>query len=331
MQKIVFASDELSEGLDDRVRFSQWVDIYCARYGDADISRVTGQPFSARTEFGQIGDIGLVQFAGTIDRIALTASQIAARRSVGPIIGIVIARTPLVLFQHGRTLELAAGQIGVVNNIEPCDIRARAAEGRANGWLGIALPASRLASRVRNVEDLVARPLDIQSPALRHLQNYLNIVADLNGSDDDPLLAGHVSRTVEDLIALALGAERDEAEIARMRGVRAAWAQEIIRAIRAGFASPAISPTRIALKLGISVRYMHDILQETGASFTDRVTELRLQKGRTLLDDHRTGGLKVTEIVYRCGFSDVSYFNRCFRRRFGCSPTQYRSGNSREV
>jgi AraC-like DNA-binding protein len=32
----------------------------------------------------------------------------------------------------------------------------------------------------------------------------------------------------------------------------------------------------------------------------------------------------VSDIAYACGFSEVSYFNRCFRRRFGASPTQMR-------
>ena len=34
--------------------------------------------------------------------------------------------------------------------------------------------------------------------------------------------------------------------------------------------------------------------------------------------------LKVSDIVLSCGFNEVSYFNRCFRRHFGLSPTQYR-------
>jgi AraC-like DNA-binding protein len=33
----------------------------------------------------------------------------------------------------------------------------------------------------------------------------------------------------------------------------------------------------------------------------------------------------VGEIAYACGFNEVSYFNRRFRRRFGVSPTQYRA------
>jgi AraC-like DNA-binding protein len=34
--------------------------------------------------------------------------------------------------------------------------------------------------------------------------------------------------------------------------------------------------------------------------------------------------MRVSDIAYACGFNEVSYFNRCFRRRFGASPTQMR-------
>ncbi|GKY89844.1 helix-turn-helix domain-containing protein [Sinisalibacter aestuarii] len=31
----------------------------------------------------------------------------------------------------------------------------------------------------------------------------------------------------------------------------------------------------------------------------------------------------VSSIAYACGFNDVSYFNRQFRRLFGCAPGQF--------
>jgi AraC-like DNA-binding protein len=45
-----------------------------------------------------------------------------------------------------------------------------------------------------------------------------------------------------------------------------------------------------------------------------------------MLADPRNDRLKVSDIALASGFSEVSYFNRCFRRRFGGSPTQYRGG-----
>jgi transcriptional regulator GlxA family with amidase domain len=56
------------------------------------------------------------------------------------------------------------------------------------------------------------------------------------------------------------------------------------------------------------------------------VLELRLQKAQVMLADPRHHRLKVSEIAHACGFNEVSYFNRCFRRRFGATPTTARNG-----
>jgi AraC-like DNA-binding protein len=104
---------------------------------------------------------------------------------------------------------------------------------------------------------------------------------------------------------------------------------EILSSIKSGHADPAFSLHRVSAKLGLSPRYTQDLLCETGTSFTERVLEMRLQTAREMLSNPRHDRLKVSEIAYACGFNEVSYFNRCFRRRFGATPTQYRGGRHR--
>jgi AraC-like DNA-binding protein len=48
-----------------------------------------------------------------------------------------------------------------------------------------------------------------------------------------------------------------------------------------------------------------------------------------MLADRRCDRLRVSEIAYASGFNEVSYFNRCFRRRFGATPTHFRHGHKR--
>ena len=47
----------------------------------------------------------------------------------------------------------------------------------------------------------------------------------------------------------------------------------------------------------------------------------RIQKAAEELK--RTNGRTISEIAYSCGFSDASYFNRCFRREHGVTPSDY--------
>ena len=38
----------------------------------------------------------------------------------------------------------------------------------------------------------------------------------------------------------------------------------------------------------------------------------------------------LTEIAFDVGFSDVSYFSRCFKEHFGCPPSKYRAQKAEE-
>ena len=114
-----------------------------------------------------------------------------------------------------------------------------------------------------------------------------------------------------------------------MRVLRAARAPAVLPEIRAHFADRSFSPRRVAEKLGLTPRYLQDLLQQTGASFSERVLEHRLQKARTMLMDARYNGLRISEIAEASGFNEVPYFNRCFRRRFGASPTELRGEPAR--
>jgi AraC-like DNA-binding protein len=53
-----------------------------------------------------------------------------------------------------------------------------------------------------------------------------------------------------------------------------------------------------------------------------RLTELRLRKAADMLahDVER----RISDIAFDSGFNDLSYFNRCFRRRFGLTPSAAR-------
>jgi AraC-like DNA-binding protein len=192
----------------------------------------------------------------------------------------------------------------------------------------IVIPQARLLEFVARAEDLVARPLQCCGGALRLLRRYLDILPASDELKANSNLTAHVGRTLMDLAILALGAEGEAAEIARFRGLRAARLQQIVAEIRTGFADPVFSEPGLAKKLGVTTRYIQALLQETGSRFTERVLELRLQRARAMLADARHDLMKVGEIASACGFNEVPYFNRCFRRRFGTTPTQYRGSRS---
>ena len=59
----------------------------------------------------------------------------------------------------------------------------------------------------------------------------------------------------------------------------------------------------------------------TDISPIDLVQEIRLKEAVRLLE---TGGYRVSEIAYQCGFSSPQYFSRVFKDKFGCTPSEYK-------
>jgi AraC-like DNA-binding protein len=179
-----------------------------------------------------------------------------------------------------------------------------------------------IAPLVSAIDDPPVRTVSLARPEAHLLFSYVDAISHLDLST--PELRQTVANHMRDLAALVVGATRDAGELARLGGVRAARIQQILTEIKAGFASPAFSALTVARKLALSPRYVQDLLHDTGSSFSERVMELRLQKARVMLEDRDSLGLRISAIALACGFGDISYFNQCFRRRFGASPTQFR-------
>ena len=59
----------------------------------------------------------------------------------------------------------------------------------------------------------------------------------------------------------------------------------------------------------------------TGRNLTDYIIDIRLGSASRLLVDTSQS---VAEISFKCGFNNLSNFNRIFKKKKGCSPTEFR-------
>ncbi|KQX62657.1 response regulator transcription factor [Paenibacillus sp. Root444D2] len=60
---------------------------------------------------------------------------------------------------------------------------------------------------------------------------------------------------------------------------------------------------------------------ETGSSFVESLTGLRMEKAKTLMMD---SGLRLYEIAQMVGYQEVKYFSRLFKKKMGVTPVEYR-------
>ncbi|MCX5516567.1 AraC family transcriptional regulator [Kaistia algarum] len=318
--RAVFSTEHFPDHLDDRARFSLWQETYAAEIGSIDFHRASDRPFTARIEAASVGSIVLAHMWGTITQSTRTARHLRRDNLDGYLLLVNHADVRLAGRMGGHSYEIEPGGAVLVSGAEPATVIGGNAD---HNWSNILIPFDLLNETIPDAENRMAIPISGANEALGLMKRYSRFI-ETGPALVAPELAAHAAASIVDLIALATGAKGDVAELAGLRGVRAARLEAVLAKIREGFANPMISAQGVAQDLGVSVRYVHDLLQETGMSFSERVLEARLRRVSAMLADRRYAGMRISEIAFACGFSDVSYFNRCFRRRFGCSPGQAR-------
>lgn len=84
-----------------------------------------------------------------------------------------------------------------------------------------------------------------------------------------------------------------------------------------------IVPETVAKHFNISTsHFMRIIKQHTGLTFTQYLNSYRLACSAKLLEDK---SLTILEISEQCGFTNISYFNRLFKKKYALSPSGYRN------
>lgn len=84
---------------------------------------------------------------------------------------------------------------------------------------------------------------------------------------------------------------------------------------------PELNVSTLCHKSGMSDKQVYrKIKQLTGMSVVEYIRDIRLRKAAMFL---RQDKLSVSEIMYLVGFSNASYFTRCFKEVYGLSPKEF--------
>ena len=194
----------------------------------------------------------------------------------------------------------------------------------SGGSLALRMPRSVLASAVADIDDAVMRLVPRHAGVLKLLIGYAGPLLDentLTGSE----LRNTVVNHVYDLIALTLGATRDAAGVAMERGVRAAWLRSAKSYIINNSSHRNLCIGTVASHLRVTPRYLQRLFERDGGTFSAFLLEQRLARARRMLTEPQFAQSAVSAIAYEVGFGDLSYFNRCFKQRYGGTPSDIRA------
>lgn len=97
-----------------------------------------------------------------------------------------------------------------------------------------------------------------------------------------------------------------------------------IKHIEENYYSNDLNINDISDKLEVTSSYLSKLLKkETGLSFIDYLTNIRIKKAMYIMEDPT---IKIYDVAELVGYSNQHYFCRAFKRVVGFSPTEYKRG-----
>ncbi|MGJ4922220.1 AraC family transcriptional regulator [Bradyrhizobium oligotrophicum] len=308
----MLSTDMLPKGLDDRQRFLCFAELFEHFSNTGELDPAEDVPFRAAMNAIHIGTTLLGRCDGTFTSVRRERRQVLATNDDRYCLARNAGSREAMVVHRGREFALRPGAMVLLKLDEPFFSADGANHKRV---VNVHLPMMTLRSMVSGVDDLVGREL-APGGALSLAMDYSELLLAHPAAADEagPAIAQHLL----DLVALGLGVRGDAMRKAGRGGLRSVRLAGLLTILNSRFAEPDFSAQKLAAAAGLSERYVNDLLHEAGAGFSARLNELRLRKAMDLLAG---GGRRISDIAFACGFNDLSYFNRCFRRRFGLTPT----------
>jgi AraC-like DNA-binding protein len=187
----------------------------------------------------------------------------------------------------------------------------------------VEFPKDGLAERVPELDDVLARRLSGATASAHVFNDFLLSLWRQAESAmfDDPEWAAGINRVFYDLAAMAIrDALREDPAGAAGQPLR----RQALAVVDAALSDPELRTASIASALGTSVRTVQNLFASMGTTPSAAILERRLERAADRL--MAEPGATITDVAFAHGFNDSAYFTRCFRQKFGLSPSEWRQG-----
>jgi AraC family transcriptional regulator, positive regulator of tynA and feaB len=301
-------------------QFGFWREVLCEAYVALNPVRPRRGGFSGSVSATMVADINVTRL--------LTEQHIVDR---GPA---EIRRTPLEYYfvnmqvqgealarQRGREVIVRPHEFYIVDSTEPYHLDLRTAPEIFSYRIPKRILDPLLKSPVDATAIRVSRETPMGAVAVDFLQSVTQQASTLPVSGHEAM-----ARMMAELVALSLGRSATAEESAGATTQRAVFLS-VRKYIDDNLHDPALSIASVCRRFRISPRNLHRAFEASEMTFGELVRAKRLDRSARELSQFPERA--VSSVAFSCGFNDVSYFNRSFRKRFETSPTEYRRHNRR--
>lgn len=216
--------------------------------------------------------------------------------------------------QESRTVSLQNSDLAILDSTRP--YRIDVADHLDVLWIRV--PRHRIAGRMPRSADILAQRVD-GSSGTGHLASSL-INASLSQAQKISVSESfRVGNAILDLLSLSLDVTLSQGESRPLHILR-----RVQNHIDANISDPGLCRESIAHSHGISPRYLSKIFEREGLTVARWIRLRRLELSRQRIEADHGNTAPISDIAYSCGFTDVSSFNRAFKKQFGATPSSLR-------
>lgn len=223
------------------------------------------------------------------------------------------------LTQEGRTAVLKPGHFTFYDSTKPASLES------SDDYcsLCIKFPKKLIGPAGDAVSELTATRIDADSglaPSVWALLSTLNETLDkVSNVNRYSTVSG-----VMNLVGTMLASQAGTPEQAHPKESRASLLQRIHEYIDEHLGDPELGPQEVAGAHFISVRYLHSLFQDSGASVAAWIRDRRMERCRIDLADPTLINVPASAIARRWGFKGASHFGQIFKAATGLTPAEFR-------
>ena len=298
-------------------RLALWQDIVCDVFVGLDCKSDLGSAFHGSVTQASLGKAICSDVCSDQQRVFRTPSRIA--RSDQDFVLIALGNRGVGgVVQDGRETVIHPGEFALYDTTRPYELQFNDAFTQTI----FKVPREMLQRRIGGTEALTAVSFGPDSALQKLAYDFIYRLC----QNADQIAQRHavaLSEQAVDLVAMVLS-ERLRTTSLPSSTHRSALLYRLKVHIRARLCEPDLSLSETAAALGISPRYVNDLLADEQTSFQRYVLSERLAQCKHDLASPMLAHRHVGEIAFAWGFNDLSHFGRVFREHYGMSPRDFR-------
>ena len=314
-------------------REAAWRDAVCETFVRLECTPERQAPMHGRLEAGTLGDLHVTRVVSSPQRVERTRER-ATQDDQPFILMSVQLRGRTIVRQGGREADLTPGCIAFYDTARPYTLML------PNDFDQIVLhvPRQRVEASAPRGLDHMAQRLNASDPFAQTILALAPQLLRMLGSARQDM-AQRTAAAAMELISLALDSldsqggsggltEGSPPSAASSSGPSGHAADALVWRTRdligRQLDDTALSPSRLASQVHVSLRRLQEAFQSQGTTLSDCIWGARLDLARGLLASPAHGRESISNVAFCAGFSDVAHFSRRFKQQFGVSPSQYR-------